>query len=108
MFSGLLNNIQLGNALKKLFSNVDYLTGISKSIEAVNSELDKVVQVNRSGQISHESIEPRVLFNDRLCTPYFSLDAQKKSRTVPYRSSTFCSNVKPLLNHTIPPFLAYN
>lgn len=87
MFSGLLNNIQLGNALKKLFSNVDYLTGISKSIEAVNSELDKVVQVNRSGQISHESIEPRVLFNDRLCTPYFSLDAQnsqKKSRTVPF------------------------
>ncbi|KAI5713458.1 hypothetical protein M8J75_016594 [Diaphorina citri] len=42
---GLLNNIQLGNALKKLFSNVDYLTGISKSIEAVNSELDKVVQL---------------------------------------------------------------
>lgn len=42
---GLLSNAQLQDTLKQLFSNVDYLGGISKSIEAVSSQIDKVVQL---------------------------------------------------------------
>lgn len=43
--TGLLSNSQLGGVLKNLFTNLEYLGGLSKTVETAVSELDKVVQM---------------------------------------------------------------